>query len=377
MRTPPLILIVEDTPASLEIMEIRLTANNYEVITAIDGEEGLAMAREKHPDLILLDILMPKIDGLEVCRRLKKDPSLPFMPIIMVTAKADSKDVVAGLEAGADEYLTKPVDHAALVARVKSMLRIKELHDTVLEQSAQLKIQLTTATKIQSLFWPKIPELTANAHIWAISVPATYVGGDWYDVIPLPDGSVLAYVGDVSGKGVPAALIMAALSTKIRTEAFLQNDVNELLQIVNDCMYSLTFEEGSFATIILAKYWPSNGKMQLIRAGHPSPLWIENSNIKDLPPLKGISLGITPHVHFERDDIVLSSGESVLFFSDGIIEAENEDKELFGNDRLISYIKDTKGPPWGKSLLDVVYAWRGSAEASDDITILEIWQDQQ
>ena len=377
MRTPPLILIVEDNPASLDILQTRLTAHNYEVITATDGEEGLVKARKKQPDLILLDIMMPKMDGLEVCRRLKGDPSLPFMPIIMVTAKADSKDVVAGLDAGGDEYLTKPVDHAALVARVKSMLRIKELHDTVLEQSAQLKAQLKTATKIQSLFWPKIPELKKKVYIWAISVPATYVGGDLYDVIPLPDESLLAYVADVSGKGVPAALIMAALSTKIRSEALLQSDVNKLLQTVNDSMYSLTSEEGFFATIVLARYWPSSGKMQLIRAGHLNPLWIVNGNIEDLPPLKGMSLGVTPHVNYDRKEILLSPGESVLLFSDGIIEAENEDNELFGNDRLVSYIKDTKGPPWGKSLLDAVNTWRGTAEANDDLTILEIWQDQQ
>ena len=141
MRKPPLILIVEDNPANLEIIQARLTANNFEVITATDGEKGLVLAREKLPDLILLDIMMPKMDGLEVCRRLKADPSLPFIPIIMVTAKADSKDVIAGLEAGGDEYLTKPVDHAALVARVKSMLRIKELHDKVAEQSARLEEQ--------------------------------------------------------------------------------------------------------------------------------------------------------------------------------------------------------------------------------------------
>jgi class 3 adenylate cyclase/CheY-like chemotaxis protein len=125
----------------LEIMQARLTANNYDVITAVDGEEGLNTAREKQPDLILLDIMMPKMDGLEVCRRLKKDPSLPFIPIIMVTAKADPKDIVTGLEAGGDEYLTKPFDHAALVARVKSMLRIKELHDTAYEQAARLEEQ--------------------------------------------------------------------------------------------------------------------------------------------------------------------------------------------------------------------------------------------
>jgi adenylate cyclase len=141
MRTPPLILIVDDNPANVEILQMRLLANNYDIITATDGEMGLAMAKEKQPDLLLLDIMMPKIDGIEVCRRLKNDPTLPFMPIIMVTAKADSKDVILGLEAGSDEYLTKPVDHGSLVARVKSMLRIKDLHDKTKNQAAQLEVQ--------------------------------------------------------------------------------------------------------------------------------------------------------------------------------------------------------------------------------------------
>lgn len=141
MKTPPLILIVDDNLTNLDILQTRLEAHNYKIVTATDGEAGLAMAKEKQPDLILLDIMMPKMDGIEVCQHLREDSSLPFMPIIMVTAKADPKDVVAGLEAGGDEYLTKPVDHAALVARVKSMLRIKALHDTVLEQSAKLEAQ--------------------------------------------------------------------------------------------------------------------------------------------------------------------------------------------------------------------------------------------
>jgi class 3 adenylate cyclase len=141
VKTPPLILIVDDNLTNLDILQARLEAHNYKIITATDGEAGLAMAKEKQPDLILLDIMMPKMDGIEVCQHLRADSSLPFMPIIMVTAKVDPKDVVAGLEAGGDEYLTKPVDHAALVARVKSMLRIKALHDTVLEQSAKLEAQ--------------------------------------------------------------------------------------------------------------------------------------------------------------------------------------------------------------------------------------------
>ena len=116
-----------------------MSAEGYDVVTANDGEEGLAAARRDKPDVILLDVMMPKLDGFEVCRRLRSDPGFPFTPIIMVTAMAVSKDVVAGLEAGGDEYLTKPVDHAALAARVRSMLRIKRLHDTVETLAAEVK----------------------------------------------------------------------------------------------------------------------------------------------------------------------------------------------------------------------------------------------
>jgi len=138
MRTPPLILVVDDDPINLDIFQSQLRIDGYHTITASDGEEALHIATTQQPDLILLDLMLPKLDGFEVCRRLKGDSSLPFMPIIMVTARADDADVVAGLEAGSDEYLTKPVEPPALVARVKSMLRIKALHDTVQEQAARL-----------------------------------------------------------------------------------------------------------------------------------------------------------------------------------------------------------------------------------------------
>src|SRR5438309_4705786 len=173
MRTPPRILIADDNPMNLDILQTRLAAHGYEILTAADGEEALALAREKQPDLILLDVMMPKMDGVEVCRRLKSDASLPFMPVITVTAKADSKDVVAGLEAGGDEYLAKPVDQAALVARVKSMLRIKSLHDTVqslaeeraewnrtLEQRVAEQVgQIERLARLKRFFSPQLAEL--------------------------------------------------------------------------------------------------------------------------------------------------------------------------------------------------------------------------
>jgi adenylate cyclase len=131
MRDPARILVVDDVADNVEILRMRLTSLGYEVVVAGDGEQALARVRETLPDLILLDIMMPKIDGLEVVRRLKADASLPFIPVILVTAKAAQKDVIAGLDAGGDDYLTKPIDHGALVARVRAMLRIKALHDEV------------------------------------------------------------------------------------------------------------------------------------------------------------------------------------------------------------------------------------------------------
>src|SRR2546425_1147131 len=162
MRTPPCILIVDDEPMNLDILQTRLAVHGYEILTATNGEEALTVANAQQPDLILLDIMMPKVDGIDVCRHLKADTPLPFMPIIMVTAKADSKDVVAGLEAGADEYLTKPLDQAALVARVKSMLRIKTLHDTVQEQAARLEAQSAQLTEWNRTLEQRVAEQLAE-----------------------------------------------------------------------------------------------------------------------------------------------------------------------------------------------------------------------
>ena len=138
LRQPPLILVVDDDPDQREIMCWRLATQGYKTIMAADGEEALATARAQLPDLIMLDATMPRLDGFEVCRRLKADPAFPFTPIIMVTALAAVEDVVAGLEAGADEYLTKPVEQPSLVARVRAILRTKALHDAVQAQAAEL-----------------------------------------------------------------------------------------------------------------------------------------------------------------------------------------------------------------------------------------------
>ena len=170
MRDPARILVVDDIADNVEILRMRLTSLGYEVVVAEDGEQALARVRETLPDLILLDIMMPKIDGLEVVRRLKADARLPFIPVILVTAKASPKDVVAGLDAGGDDYLTKPIDQGALVARVRAMLRIKALHDEVqaLNQGLEAKVrdqvaELERVGRLRRFLAPQLAQAIVSA----------------------------------------------------------------------------------------------------------------------------------------------------------------------------------------------------------------------
>ncbi|MEA1834370.1 response regulator [Methylobacterium durans] len=156
------ILAVDDAPENLEILRIRLEAAGYEVVTAEDGEAGLARARETAPDLILLDVMMPKLSGIDVLRILKEDPGLRFVPVILLTARAETRDVVAGLDAGGDDYLAKPYEHAALMARVRAMLRLKALTDTVRRQAEELEAQRAALARSNADLETRIAEQVAE-----------------------------------------------------------------------------------------------------------------------------------------------------------------------------------------------------------------------
>jgi adenylate cyclase len=166
MREVPLILVVDDVRDNIEIVRLRLESQSFHVITAERGEEALEKAASALPDLILLDVMMPGIDGIETVKRLKADTSLPFIPVILLTARSDTKEVIAGLDSGADDYLTKPFDHGALLARVRAMLRIKALHDTVQAQRSQLEEQSSALAAWNQTLEQRVAEqLTVIKHL--------------------------------------------------------------------------------------------------------------------------------------------------------------------------------------------------------------------
>lgn len=268
-----------------------------------------------------------------------------------------------------DQELLLGYSYLASVAITRSRL----IESRLAQQ--RLETQLTTAAKIQSLFWPKIPELGQGSHVWAVSEPAAFVGGDLYDFIPLPDGSWVMYVADVSDKGLPAAMIMVALWSKIRSEVLLYRDLESFLTSINNAMYDLLHKEGFFATVVMGQYWPGTGKLSIVRGGHPFPLLIRNGDVIEVDDTEGISLGVVRNAAYVRSDIILSPGESIIFFSDGVTEAENQQRVQFGHHRSIKYLTEKRDLPRSYALLHEIMNWQQASDQNDDLTILEIWRE--
>jgi phosphoserine phosphatase RsbU/P len=410
VRTPPHILIVDDNPENLDILQTRLTRHGYEILTARDGEEALAAAREKLPDLILLDIMMPKMDGIEVCRRLKADRSLPFMPIIMVTARADSKDIVRGLEAGGDEYLTKPVDQAALVARIKSMLRIKDLHDTVQEQAARLEAQAAEllgwnraldaefekGKQIQKEFLPhELPRPTG----WDIAAyfhAARQVSGDFYDAFILPNGCLVVVIGDVCDKGIGSALFMALIRSLIRvftgkislggvsispgdqptTEA-MDVEVGTALgaiTLTSEYIAREHSDQGMFATLCLGIINPETGELSYVNAGHLPLLIIGKSGVRASLSVTGPSVGIAPGLKFRGAMARIEPGEMLCGYTDGVTEAMSPNEVLYTKERFFALLENPASSAHeliGQIKTDL-FSHVVNAPQSDDITMIAV-----
>jgi serine phosphatase RsbU (regulator of sigma subunit) len=269
-----------------------------------------------------------------------------------------------------DQELMQCFSALAAVALVRSRLLANRL------AQERLQVKLQAAARIQSLFWPKLPEPVAGSHVWGVSLPAASVGGDVYDVIPLPDGSWLLYVADVSDKGLPAALLMVAVWSQIRSAATTHGRVSDLLEAANDAMCDLLGDEGFFVTIALGRYWPAEGRLQFSLAGHGAPLQVGDGRTDNLPTARATPLGVLPGTRYTQSEITVPPGESVLFLSDGVIDAENPQGIRFGRSGIVDHLQDASGPPRGRGLVAAVGAWRGPAEISDDLTVLEIWRDR-
>ena len=371
------VLLVDDAKANLDILVEGLKAD-HKLNLALNGETALQIAARTPPDLVLLDIVMPGLDGYEVCRRLRQMPETAEVPIMFLSSLEEVQNKTRGFEVGANDYLTKPFEMLEVKARVRSMLKAKAYNDAVKEQIAS---ELRVAREIQMGFLP--PDVAAategtglEAH--AILHPAQEVGGDLYEALRMPDGNLVAFIGDACGKGIPAALFMAVSMTLVRAMAPDSRGPEEILRRVSDALASHN-PHTMFVTLLCAFYDVRTGRLDYASAGHPPAVLIREGSAQFLPLKPGMVAGIMAGLSAPSQSVQLLPGDLVVFYTDGVTEAFDAAGNLYGESRLLAELTRQSGQSaaaTADALLRSVRAHAGDYPQSDDIAVLALKRNQ-
>jgi phosphoserine phosphatase RsbU/P len=368
------VLIVDDVKANIDVL-VEALRDDYKLSVALSGENALKSIEKNPPDLVLLDIMMPGIDGYEVCRRLRETPATREMPIMFLSSLEDVLNKTRGFEAGGNDYLTKPFNVLEVKARVRSLLRAKAYSDAVKEKLAN---ELRIAREIQLGILPSDVSQccpSSGLDIQAIMEPARDVGGDLYEVMPIGDGRVAVVIGDVSGKGIPAALFMAVTTTLVRVAAQQLERPEEILSRVNEGLI-VHNPRGMFVTLFCAIFEPQTGRIICASCGHPSPVQLRSGEAPSLPfRSAGLAAGIMADIEIPSQALELRAGDTLVFYTDGVTEAFDPQEQQFGERRLLDCLADMAGQS-SKEVLDQTLAavrqHAGDAMQSDDITIVAV-----
>ncbi len=267
-----------------------------------------------------------------------------------------------------DQAILESFASLAAVAVIRSRLLAARL------ERERLETQLEAASRIQAHFRPRLPELGHGSHLYATSLPAHFVGGDLCDCLTLPDGSLVVSVADVAGKGLPAALVMAALWAAVRSQDLGRISLPEAVSRVNESMFEMMAGE-VFATMILARYQPASGDLELVCAGHPAPLNISPDGFAGVATQCTVPVGVQRGTAFAATRCCILPGQSVLILTDGVTEARNQSGELFAEKAQAAALGRLSGPPYGPGLLQAVMDFTAREELCDDLTIFEVWRD--
>ena len=366
------ILIVDDAKTNIDIL-VEALHGDYKLSVALDGAAALRSVEKSAPDLVLLDIVMPGLDGFEVCRRLRAQESTRELPIMFLSALEDVKDKTRGFEVGGNDYLTKPFEILEVKARVRSLLKAKAYADAIREA---LDRDLRIARDIQMGILPT-DLVAATSHsgldVHAIIEPALKVGGDLYEVLRASDDRLVIALGDVSGKGISAALFMAITVTVLRTLARHIVDPAEILHRLNDELAERN-PHGMFVTIQCLVFDLERGCVTGAGAGHHQLALLSPNRAPRLAfPSSGRPAGLFPSNAIECETITLEPGDTFVLFSDGVSEATNTAGDFYGEDRLLILLSSCAGASSADIVTRVmgdVRAFAAGAKQSDDITVL-------
>ena len=377
------LLVVDDNELNRDMLSRRLMKEGHEVSVAENGKRALEMVRgDAAFDLVLLDIMMPEMDGFEVLERLKGDTALSHIPVVMISASEETASVVRCIELGAEDYLPKPFNPVILKARVDASLDKKRLRDREKLYARSMERELEIGRKIQESFFPANVARIDGWEIAARFKSARQVAGDFYDVFEVGRGRIACILADVCDKGVGAALYMALFRTLIRAvggqEGCEDETTEEILHrtatLTNDYIAVTHGQANMFATVFFAIVEPGQDLVTYLNAGHEAPLVISaDGTLRTRLAPTGAALGLMPDLEFRVERISLGSGDVLVALTDGVTEARGP-AGFFGEERLLELVSRS----WdsASATLDAietsVFEHVAGEEQSDDITTLAI-----
>lgn len=376
------VLVVDDTEANRDLLVRRLQREGHAAEEAVDGRQALAMLRAGAYDLVLLDIMMPEVNGYEVLQEMRADDGLRHLPVILISALGDTESITKGIELGADDYLPKPFNPHILRARVRASLARKRLHDREQLYARSLEREIDIARQIQAGFLPHALPQIAGCELASWFQPARTVSGDFYDAFPVRDGQRIALiVADVCGKGVGSALFMALVRSLLRAlaERMLTADGDdeaqacELVAAVNDYIARTHDRDHMFATVFFAMFDPADGTVVYVNGGHEAPVVRGRDGVRATLSPTGPAVGLMPGLAFHAARITLAMGETLVAFTDGVTDAVDAAGQRYSESRLLALLANEAGGADAviSRLRDDLQAG-DDVEQFDDITVLAL-----
>jgi sigma-B regulation protein RsbU (phosphoserine phosphatase) len=368
------ILLVDDNPTNLQVLFQTLEGVGCKLLIAKNGNGALAIAGKARPDLILLDIMMPDIDGYEVCRQLKADPATADIPVIFLSALGETEDKVKGLHLGAVDYITKPFQPDEVIARVNTHLTIHRLKREVESQKDQLEHELEVVSEVQRKLLPKkLPEIN-GFKLAAHYETSRYAGGDYYDILEIPENRWGFLIADAEGHSAPAAVLMAMTCALFRAYSGSADDPAAVLHYLNQHLCKVA--EPSFMTALYAVYDAGQQTMRIARAGQPLPMIYRASEKKafELESPGVYPLGIEPYqIEIPVTEVKLLPQDRFLVYTDGLSERFNAAGETYGEERLLKPLAtDNAAVPQDvvAAIMGDVERFAGNHPADDDQALL-------
>jgi serine phosphatase RsbU (regulator of sigma subunit) len=374
------ILVVDDTEANRDLLARRLQRQGHTTEMAVNGREALDMLNASAFDLVLLDIMMPVMNGYELLELMQAHDTLQHVPVILISALDDAESMAKGIAMGADDHLPKPFNPHILRARVGASLARKRLRDREQMYARSLEREMDIARDIQAGFLPDQLPVAPGWNLAAYFQPARRVGGDFYDAFALPGGQRIAIVvADVCDKGVGAALFMALFRSLVRAlaERMLTTDgdaatqARQLIASVNDYIARTHSGANMFATLFFSILDPATGSLVYVNGGHEAPAIIGTVGVRARLDPTGPAVGMLPDMAFKAKQEAISPGETLVIFTDGVTDSRDADGALFSEQRLLDLLAQP-APSAAATLEQVraaVQAHAGDGVPFDDITL--------